>query len=759
MVPLALIMGTALGLFVDGYWLALLLPAESKQLLFLTALLVMLGAGLYWLVLSAAVRRLASMPSQARGAAMCAALLLAVLLLFGGTAQWRLPARYITLLLPTHSLELRASEQAPRGLALAWFNTSLGDVSYGMLSVNGWKRVGDALVLEDPARNSIQWQGRTGEEIQLIFRSTMANQGLRVAWDGRAEDVPLPSGRSTYSHRFAVPWYASSLFVYVLGIIALAVLALLVLLLLWERREAVSAAVHSSVGGAGRWDRSETLFLAAAAVLALGLRLINLGTANPAVDEYFHLAAARQLVEGASLGSVYSRGLWIVTLPVSLAFRMFGYQLWAARLAGALVNVLGIWPLYLRARRINRPVAVLSVLLYVTSPWITTFARLTREYAYYPVFAYWIILGMVSFLDRVPQELVLARDWRTVLTPKTMLIAGALVLPPIYAFVVDPTSTFRAMMIAYVVFAGFLLARFDWRSRQNMPVLALFAVVLLAAGYAVYARDTAVLVLVPQLNTVPVAYFFPDPPQQWYFGRVVLLAAVATLAAIAGSVAVRRLNPVPLFVLALFAAYLAFFTFLSKQFFHTRHLTTTELWYVVLLACGLYFGWRVLQVFSPWRSRSTGIAVAAILALALTNAGQVLLPVTSASPDNAISEDYLHDMSAVQAYLLAHVQPQDVLVSTVYGLYNSWVESPRFQGNYRITTQTPRDQVLALIDQHQSGWIVIDQIRLDMSTLGPHAFAENADVEYIGLFGDQNVWHWQHAPGAVGNTAVAGKAP
>ncbi len=758
-VPLALFMGIALGLFVNGYWLASVLPASSRQLLLLTMLVALLGTGIYWLVLASTAPRLLSLSWRARAAAIVTSLLVALFLFFCGTAQWRLPSRYVTILLPAHQLEIRASSQAPRGVALAWFNTSVGDVSYGAMSVTGWKRAGDELVLENPGENSIQWRGRTGQDVQVVFRSPAAKRAITFSWDSQHELLDLASGKSTYVHHFEIPWYASGGFVDTLGVAVLAALALLVLLLVWEQRGAISAALQSSVTGGVSWHRGETAFLLGAAVIALLLRLTNLGGANPAVDEYYHLIAARQIVEGAALTSVYSRALWIVTLPVSLAFRAFGYQLWAARLVGAAFNTVGIWPLYLLARRINRPVAVLSVLLYVTSPWVTTFARLTREYAYYPVFAYWIILGMVAFVERVPQGVVVLRDWKLLLNARNVLLGVALLLPPIFAFTIDPSSTFRVMMIAYVVFAGFVLARFDWRSRLNLPVLALIGVVVLVAGYAAYARDTGQIVAVPWVNPVPAQYFFPDPPQQWYFGRLVIVAAIAIIVAVFGSLMVRRANPVPFFVLCLFAVYLAFFTFLSKTFFHTRHLSTTELWYIVLLAFGLYFGWRVLQVLRPWTSRSTGVALAAVLALSLANIGQILLPVTSTSPNNTISEDYLHDLSAAQAYLVAHAQPGDVLVSTVYGLYNSWVETPHFAANYRITTDTPRDEVLGLIDQHPSGWIVIDQIRLDMSTLGPRAFAGNPDVEYIGLFGDQNVWYWRHSPGAVGNTMVAGKAP
>jgi hypothetical protein len=107
--------------------------------------------------------------------------------------------------------------------------------------------------------------------------------------------------------------------------------------------------------------------------------------------------------------------------------------------------------------------------------------------------------------------------------------------------------------------------------------------------------------------------------------------------------------------------------------------------------------------------------------------------------------------------MLLHAQPQDVLISTVYGLYSSWKGEPEFAAQYRLTTETPREQIFGLIEQHQSGWIVIDQIRLGMSTLGPREFAGNPDVEYIGLFGDENVWHWQHSAGSVGTSVLAGK--
>jgi hypothetical protein len=91
-----------------------------------------------------------------------------------------------------------------------------------------------------------------------------------------------------------------------------------------------------------------------------------------------------------------------------------------------------------------------------------------------------------------------------------------------------------------------------------------------------------------------------------------------------------------------------------------------------------------------------------------------------------------------------HVQKEDVLISTVYGLYAAWEGEPRFAATYRITTHTSRDEIFSQVNQYPSGWIVIDQIRLDLSPLSPQDLTKNDQIEYIGLFGDEYVWRWQH---------------
>ncbi len=751
-------LGISFGLFAYSYWLVDLLPAASRLLALLTVLAMALGAAGYTLLLNWSAPRFVALAASSRLALLTAGFLSGVALLFGGTTGWLTPTRSIPFLLPIHRLQIQAAgATGDPGLALLWFKTSLGDVSYDTLHYSGWKRAGDELVLQNGEANGLVWTGRTGGSVEMVWRGSR-NDSVEISWDGQATDLNPAAGKFTYSRSFAVPWYASRGLVIALGILVFVSLATALCLLAWEKRASFLPQLQGALRLNSRpLNGLDAALLAGAAVLALLFRLPNLGGLYPAVDEYFHLIAARQILEGAALSSVYERGLLLVTLPITLSLRLFGYQLWAARLPGLLFNALAIVPLYLLTRKINRTVAVFSVLLYATSPWIVTFARIAREYAYYPFYFYWIVLGMVVFLERIPQSFVLLRDWRKALSGKTVLIGLVLAAPPLFAFYGDRLSTFRTILIAYLVFGVFALARFNFRDRSNWPFLSVLGLGLIVVAYVWYESQKSKIADSLAFNPVPVSYFAPNPQQQWYYDRLVPLLLLAILGAALCGYLLRRVNFIPLFLLGLYAGGIGFFAFFSKTFFHTRHLLTTELWFVTVVAFGLYVLWKWCVALSPWRRPYANVLLALAVSVSLINWRQLIEPITSTNPNDPISEDYLHDMSQVHAFMLGHAQPHDVLISTVYGLYSSWKEAPAFVARYRITTETPREQIFGLIDQHASGWIVIDQIRLDMSTLGPQEFAGNPDVEYIGLFGDESVWHWQHASGGLGNSMVAGK--
>ncbi len=752
------VLGAAGGIFLYGYWLTGLLSVGDEQTAALTAGVGVLAAIGSYFLLSWTVPRLQQLPIRSRWLGILISLPVSAFMLLGGTSNWILPNRYLDFLLPDHRLQLSAlPPQAAPGTALVWFNTALGDVSYGTIQYDGWKRVGDELVVRDGTSNSLTWTGEVGHDVQLVFSGEAPGVEILISWDGHPETVLLSKGKTAYSRSFEVPLYASRTAVIVLGVLCFYILTLALFVLVWTNRSRLENAILSSLGrisprlsGVDLW-----LIVAAMSVAAL-LRIFNLGGVFPAVDEYYHLIAAKQILAGAPLSSVYSRGLWIVTLPVALAFRVFGYQLWAARLVGALFNIFAVIPLYLLARGINRPVAAMASFLFATSPWIIAFARVAREYAYYPFYFFWIIYALIAFIGSIPQGFVLLRQWRSLIRPKTIVLAGFLIFPPIFGLKIDWLSTFRTILIAYLVSGLFVLSRFDWRDRANWPILAVVGVLLILTGRSWYLEQSSKLLVLPQLNTVPIEYFLPNPQQQWYLDRMGIVVALGIVTAILSAFLVRRRNFVPLFILTLFFAYLSVFALFSKTFFHTRHLLSTELWYVIVVAMGLYATWIGFGALLPHLGRTVPMVMAAIVVLSVVNLSQVMLPTVSTNADMTISEDYMHDMSKVQAFMLAQVRPDDVLISTVYGQYAIWEGTPVFANQLHITSHTPIEDILSYASQYDSGWIVIDEIRFKLASMSIRDLAGSDQIQYVGMYGDEHVWHWQRTPAHMGRMAAVG---
>jgi len=740
------VLGVSLGVFIHGYWLIDVFPVDSRRLLYSTLLGSLLGMGGYFLLLRWIRNRLQGLPTFQQLRHVGSGILIGAFLFFTATDRWQEPSRYATLFLPPHTLQVSISpDQASGDVSILWINTSLGGISFDDVDFDGWKRETDRLVLTDFSKNSLNWEGKTGEEAQIVFQASAQNGNAVISWDGQEEGLPLAGKKYTYTRLFDVPFLASRGWILLLGAINFAVLCFPLYLLVWEKRlEMRQSLSHALSEISYRLTATDGLILLIGVALALALRTPNLGNIFPSVDEYYQLNAAKQIAQGAPLESVYQRSLWLVTIPSSLAFRVFGFEIWAARWVGAIFNALAIIPLYLIARRMNRVIAVLSVALFATNPLVITFGRHVREYAYYPFFYFWIILAMILFLERFPDRFRIYQDWKILFKPSLLLLGLLLALPPVYALEIDTSSTFKLILLAYLVFAVFIFFRMDLGDRKNLFIILFVVTGALAGGFIWLQRFSLTLAF----NTLPIQYFFPNSPQQWYFDRLVLIPALGLLGAVSASFLLRRVNFIPVFLLSLYAAFLSFFVFSSNTFISTRHLSTTQLWFVLFMAFGLYVVWIFLQTFTFSKNRTIQYMMAFALGASFLNIRQSLLPMTSSDPYMPISKDYHYELEEVHTYMLENVRDGDVLIHTVYDLYVIWKGEPEFQATHRFKSDMPKEEALALVNQYDSGWIVIDKIILKLIPYQPfEVFSEKNGIEYVGLFGDQYVWRWQaHQP-------------
>ena len=110
-----------------------------------------------------------------------------------------------------------------------------------------------------------------------------------------------------------------------------------------------------------------------------------------------------------------------------------------------------------------------------------------------------------------------------------------------------------------------------------------------------------------------------------------------------------------------------------------------------------------------------------------------------------ITEAYHNDLTDLHSYMLAHVKTGDVLISSrIYTRYVEWVGEPVFREIYEFRVDTTEENVLSIVDQYDSGWIIIDNARIERAVFSPGAvFLDNDRIEYVGLFDDEHVWRWR----------------
>jgi hypothetical protein len=757
---LALLFGFLAGTTLHIYVLLDILPLTGRWLPVLTGAAMLVSATGFYILLGLLRSHTPGYAWKRSALMLGISIFTASGLFYGATAAWPDAHRYPTFLLPENRLELRIIADQPRAgeiVSIEWMTTALGEVSFSAVQHQGWERVDDRLVLTDIEENHLAWAGKTGNQIQLVLSVA---QPCAVKWvfngveysavfadeNSANQIIQIPVKVSFYATRLAGQWAA---------VLVLSALLFTLLVLGKAYGDRYDAHMKSALSRSGafifqvgsRYAFWEGWAVILVILLALALRSVNLNNLTPYTDEYIHMLAAKEILNGDLILSVYRRGLFVVTLPVVASFKLFGLQFWAARLPGVMVNSLAIIPLYLITRRINRPVAFIASLLFATSPWIIAVARNVREYAYYPFYFYWIILAMLAVLQRLPTAIVLDRRFLRQIQPGWFVPAMSLVLPILYGLFVDRLSTSRIVFIAYCVFALFVFARVDWRQRANWIPLGIL-IMILTGGAIAFLNYTSFVSLAPTLSIKPLLLFFPNPPQQWYFHRLAIISALALLIGFAASIRHRRLNSVPLFFMVLFCANLVFFTFFFSRGFRPRYAFSTEFWYIPVYAFSIYamFSW----LKSLLSKKAVLAAVLSVLALVSLNFQQTLLPLQYRENGfMPITDEVHYQMSQVDQFIQANMAPGDALISTIYGNYVNLYDYPNFQaiGNFSDYGQT-NPKLIQFMQDHPQGWFVLDNLRYEKTgnpfPLEPITVA-GVDLQYISEIDGQHVWRWQAA--------------
>lgn len=376
------------------------------------------------------------------------------------------------------------------------------------------------------------------------------------------------------------------------------------------------------------WVRTKSTVYTAGLVVLVSLgfliRTNELTGLPPYPDEYFHLLAARDMIWNSQLIPSYTRAFLPVTLPVSLSFLLFEPGLFTARLVMVIFNLLAVIPLYYLVRKINRFVALVAVLLYITNPWVIAVSRTVREYAVLPLFMFTVALLFVSLLERIDDDIKLKEYVERPFDTRSVLFVVVFIAPIGYA-AVDNLSTFKTVAGLYALFFAIVGYRLDWTNRFNRRFVAVclptFAV---AGGY--FVSNQSFLSLVPSYQQFAIDLFFNNPSQQWYYDRSSVLVSIILFYGVVYTLVKR--NTVAIVGMMAFVGYLYMFAFHFVRYTRPRYAFLLELWFIIFFAISIYFFNRFLIELAPdsitW-TKSSKIAAVGIILILLINPAQVAL--------------------------------------------------------------------------------------------------------------------------------------
>jgi hypothetical protein len=756
----SILLGITFGLSVYSYWLVDIFPLTSPKIVVFLIFAGLIGTFGYFALLDLwIIPCFAKFQRIERRKSILWGILIGLVVMFAGTSAWTSPTRYINFLLPNQNLEITvplSKDGNTPDVSILWMTTSLGDVSYDSMRFEGWERDRNHLVLNKSVENSIHWQGKTGNEAMILFRKSPAGGPVTISWNGETEVINLNSpviGTYQYKYRFGVPFYASVAVVWLIVLVNFIVIGVALCALFFIKKSVLAENIKRSVtvvsaSGQQQKPSVEIAVIALFIFLAFLLRAFNLENLYPYADEYIHLLAAKALLAGASLGAVYERSLFIVTLPVVVSYSLFGESLWAARLPGVIFSALGIIPLYLITRKINRQVAILSCLLFATSPYVIAFSRNVREYAYTPFYFYWVVYFMMLFLQGFPSGFVFFRDWKK-LQWRYLALTPLLLLSILYVLVFDRLSTFKLILIAFGIFALFLFAKFDLRNWGNRIVIVLMPMTVLVA----MGRNIRWFLKLPEITMRSLEYFFLNPPQQWYFERLVVVPVLVLLAGFYFAFLVRRTTFIPALFCILYAGYMFFFIFAFKGTgfnLHPRFVLAAQIWFIPILAMGMYMTWELLR--SLFCGRKTLLLLSTcILLLATVNVRQILLPTFFRGELMPVTNLVHDDLGAADEYIRGHLNENEVLIGSLYAEYAEWQGKLAFERIYNYSDGILRKNkdgysyIASIIEQYPAGWIVIDEQRMDYVPLSlpkGQTVIHGKTVDYMGKFLSQYIWHW-----------------
>jgi hypothetical protein len=505
--------------------------------------------------------------------------------------------------------------------------------------------------------------------------------------------------------------------------------------LLWFNRHRLK--LNTNKIGDNNFNWQDIILILATILIGLSLRIPNLDHLDPYTDEYSHLNTAKSIVENNwQTDDYYSRGFYLVSIPVAAIFEIFGISLFNARLVGVIINVIAIIPLYLIGKKISKSFAFLISFLFATSPWIVATSRNVREYAYYPLIFFLVFLVGLNFLNSVPHHFRFSKHIKQLFNTKNLLRLLFLVSIAIYAIYIDPASTLKIIFIFYLVLWLFFLTKFDLKNKQNW-VFLISQIAILYLGVRYLLPGKSFLQLVPQLDRYWWGFFYPNSEHQWYGGGWQYLAFIISGMALYYALFKSKQKVIKL-ATSVFLLSFYFYLFHFDRYHKPRYLINVQFWYIIFFGVGVYLAANLL-----WQNRNKFLSYISIFLLFLN----IFSWKTIQRPMDIktfgyvpITNEYHDNVGNLKQYIQANIHKKYEVCLGTMGAFLKWNDlnicEKKLGFNYR-TDALPK-KVIQTVEKYNSGVILLDYRRGTLwinNRLPQENFRINETlIEFLGNF-------------------------
>ncbi len=451
-------------------------------------------------------------------------------------------------------------------------------------------------------------------------------------------------------------------------------------------------------------------------VLAFLLRFINLTILDPYTDEYSHLVAAKEYIDTGFLR--YTRApfvtyisAWFCRLGNPSSF--YDYVFWS-RLPGVIFSTLTVIPLYLATRRISKPVALISALLWATSPWAIGVAKTIREYAYYPFFIMLAVLLLIEFF-----ELLFEFKWKH--GPVLLLLILPVIALALYAFRYDTASTLRICMVVFAGVAAFYfltyIIRFKKLSRgPKILTGAVYALSIFVVAWMILYANKSGHTNIDNFQFVDywLRVFFvpgnPGAPLHWW-GEYPFLSIALFISGLGFLYAVIRKHYYYYMHFIVFTLLLIFYVFIFDRYDRPRYIFYALPFFSSLIAMSIYALIDFAKKLKPRSLKIAGVAAVFLFIFQTFDYQSILYPVLSDEHGYVKTTNEHHDyLKSTIKLLEKEISPDDVFITTIARSaielgFN--IDSDRIY-NYSFKEKKRFEKVEKIISENPQGFMILD---------------------------------------------------